>query len=89
MLNFSSKLKEKYLCNPIDALQYFKASPYFYKNLSNALITNKNNLTIDQQASYNLASLVCKIPKRQIISDADLLSKELNVSAVSSYVIIL
>ena len=33
-----------------------------------------------------MAALICKIPKRQIISDADYLSKEINISSITNYV---
>ena len=85
VLDFSSKLKEKDLCNPIDALGYFKATDYFY-NKSKIITRPPANLTDQELANFNMASIICKIPKRQIISDADYLSKEINSSSITNYV---
>ncbi|CAF0899716.1 unnamed protein product, partial [Brachionus calyciflorus] len=86
-LNFSSSIKEKYLCDPLKTMSYVKASSFFYKNVtfeSDPNLMNKN-FTYDEIANYNLASLVCKIPKRKLINDGDLLSKQINVSFLSNY----
>lgn len=85
VLDFSSKLKEKDLCNPIDALGYFKATDYFY-NKSKIITRPPANLTDQEIANFNMAAIICKIPKRQIISDADYLSKEINISSITNYV---
>ena len=86
VLDFSSKLKEKNLCNPLDALSYFKATDYFFNKSSNSVKPPLANLTAQEVANYNLASIVCKIPKRQLISDADYLSREINISSITNYV---
>nr|UOU03310.1 ATP-binding cassette subfamily A1-like 3 [Brachionus rubens] len=86
-LNFSSSIKEKNVCDPMKAMSYIKASKYFYKNVSfdsDPFLLDKN-LTYDEIANYNLASLVCKIPKRKLINDGDFLSKQINVSFISNY----
>jgi hypothetical protein len=123
MLNFSSRLKEKYLCNPIEAMPYIIATDYFYKtaqatttiatttttilmtslttapsattvtsamlnNVTNSLQTDKP-LSKDKLANYNLASLICKLPKSQLISDLDVFVKEINLSILSNYVVII
>ena len=47
-----------------------------------------SQMTMDEQASYNLASILCQIPKRKLISDFSFIIKEFNVSAITNYVII-
>ena len=98
MLNFSSKFKEKDLCDPLEAYPYFKASPYFYTLLNPMALllgnnSNSNNsmitLTTDELASYKLSQVICKIPKRQLITDADLLSQQVNILSLANYVSIL
>ena len=99
MLNFSSRLKERYLCNPKDASAFFKASDYFYRKdptslnkmntTSISLFNYTSNLTLatpQEIANYNMASTICKISKRQFISDAEFLSKEINYPLLSNYV---
>ncbi len=94
MLNFSSKLKEKYLCDPVDAVSFFKASDYFYHSYPtkiNATLSADNKtvgkpLSPEQIANQNLASIICKVSKRQLISDAEYLSKEINYVSISNYV---
>lgn len=95
MLNFSSKLKEKYLCNEADAVQFLKANDYFYQknpNLNLSIFTNNNKTTAmttakEQIANYNMASVICKVSKRQLISDIDFFSREINFGSISNYVI--
>jgi hypothetical protein len=93
VLNFSSKLKEKYLCNEADAVQFFKANDYFYEknpNLNLTIFTNNNKTTPqskEQIANYNMASIICKVSKRQLISDVDFFSREINYGSISNYVI--
>lgn len=75
VLNFSSKIKEKSLCNPNEAMQYLIASSYF-------------NTNGDQNAAnFNLASSICtRIPKRKFVSDLDFLAKQINIAYFSNYV---
>lgn len=75
MLNFSSKIKQKSLCNPLDAMQYLVGSGYF-------------NASGDQlEANFNVASSICgRIPKRKFIGDLDFLAKHVNVAYFSNYV---
>lgn len=92
VLNFSSKIKEKNLCTPMTAMSNLIASSYFNNSqqLNDLLNTSPNpavrNLTNTQLVNYNMANLVCSIPKRQIISDADFLFKQLNISFFTNYV---
>lgn len=117
-LNISSKLKEKYACQPLEAYSYFRASDYFYykNNQNNSirsyafqidfsklinesinaqdLIANKNTritmslMNADEQASYNLAKILCNVPKKQVISDSNFIANEFNFSSITNYVII-
>lgn len=154
VLNFSSKLKEKYVCDPIDAMRFVIPSRYFYNVTSPARrlaagpvktrqgfdfsnffdfgITNppdataaaadstteimmatddptqmtttemiietgfsittmppeleKQPFTAEEQASYNLAALICKLPKRKLITDAEFLTKQIDYAALNNYV---
>jgi hypothetical protein len=117
----SSKFKEKYLCNPLEAYTYFKADAYFFngtqKSSSPRLSETINEdfkwiinqefpklnpenstysyeeklhrivkgLTPQQQADYNLADIICRIPKKQLITDADFLTKQIQMSSFSNY----
>lgn len=47
-----------------------------------------STLSKEQKANFNMADIVCTIPKRQIITDADFLSKQMKFSAVTNYVTI-
>jgi hypothetical protein len=93
VLNFSSKLKEKYLCNVVEAAQFFKANDYFYQknpNINLTIFMNNNKTSLpsrEQIANYNLASVICKVSKRQLISDVDFFSREINYGSISNYVI--
>lgn len=62
---------------------YFVASEYFKQGLINNTIRNMSD---QQVANYNLANLICQIPKRQLISDGEFLAKKLNINFVSNYV---
>lgn len=117
MLDVSSKFKEKYLCNPLEAYSFLKASPYFYNSsslspritksinenfrtlinekftLSDARLTDEeklevlyNQLTDQEKANYNLANIICRIPKKSLITDADFLSKEMQFNSFTNYV---
>lgn len=75
MLNFSSKIKQKSLCNPRDAMQYLIGSGYF------------NSSASQLDADFNLASSICgRIPKRKFIGDLDFLAKQVNIAYFSNYV---
>lgn len=56
------------------------------------LLANKRSrltmsqMTADEQASYNLAKVLCKISKRKLITDSEFILKEFNVSAITNYV---
>lgn len=91
-MNFSSSIKEKDLCDPLKAMSYIKASNYFYQDpiyldIQSAQVLR--NLSKEENSNYNLANLICKLPKRKLINDADLLSKQINVSFLSNYVSLL
>ena len=71
----------------MNAYTYFKATDYFYNKTTSLIMPPApSNFTGQEIANYNLASILCKIPKRQLISDADYLSKEINIAALSNYV---
>lgn len=88
-MNFSSSIKEKNLCDPLKAMSYIKASNYFYQDpifLDIEIAQIFKNFSKEENSNYNLASLICQLPKRKLINDADLLSKQINVSFLSNYV---
>lgn len=70
-------------------MSFLKASQYFYQNTTpwnpDPVLFDKN-FTKDETANYNLASIVCKVPKRKLINDGDMISKQINVSFLSNYV---
>nr|QNH67915.1 ATP-binding cassette transporter subfamily A member 1-like protein X3 [Brachionus plicatilis] len=87
-LNFSSSIKEKNLCDPLKAMSYIKASAYFYQDpiyFDKESAQIFKNFSKEENSNYNLADLICKLPKRKLINDADLLSKQINVSFISNY----
>ena len=110
VLNFSSKIKEKSLCNPLETMGYFLGEPYFIQGANatinslagyvNAtimlnqtispnlvyLLNALKNMSASQLADYRMASKICEIPKRQLISDSDFLTKELNIQFLTNYV---
>ena len=147
VLDFSSKLREKYVCDPNDAMRYLIASKFFYNGTNPAKksglrkntrdgfdfsnffdfgVTNPPDemmttmimtgdestmiptteliidtgfssitlppilerppFTADEQASYNLATLICKLPKRKLITDAEFLTKQIDYAALNNYV---
>jgi hypothetical protein len=110
VLNFSSKIKERNLCEPLEAMSFFVANDYFVRDGNSSIksLVNKVNITIysnktvnmsdiymlanlrnmsaQRLADYRMASKLCRIPKRSLISDADYLSKEVNIPYISNYV---
>lgn len=49
------------------------------------LTTIVGGLTAQEQANYNMADIICRIPKKQLITDADFLAKEIQTSSLSNY----
>jgi hypothetical protein len=110
VLNFSSKIKERNLCEPLEAMSFFVSNDYFVRdgnstikslvkkinmtiysnmtvNMSDIyLLAKLRNMSAQHLGDYDMASKLCKIPKRQLISDADYLSKEINIPFISNYV---
>jgi hypothetical protein len=67
-----------------------------YLGINNSTVGNSTDLELfkylkslpkQKLANYNMAYSLCKISKRQLIGDADSLSKELNIPFLSNYVI--
>ncbi len=60
-------------------------------SLKQVLFYKKNRIIMshmneDEQASYNLAKLLCAVSKKKLISDSDSITKEFNISAITNYV---
>ncbi len=45
-----------------------------------------NSLTAQEKSNWNLANILCRIPKKQLITDADFLSKETSFNSFINYV---
>ncbi len=50
------------------------------------LLTIYNKLNNQEKANWNLADILCRIPKKQLITDADFLSKEISSNSFINYV---
>jgi hypothetical protein len=111
VLNFSSKIRQRSLCDPLEAMEYFVGNEYFVHdgnstirnlvhkvnatiyanqtvNMSDIyLLAKLRNMSAQHLADFDMASKICRIPKRQFIIDSDYLSKELNMAFLSNYVI--
>ncbi len=56
------------------------------EDVADAFLNSNIKMTADEQASYNLAKVLCKISKRKLITDSEFILKEFNVSAITNYV---
>ena len=79
MLNFSSRIKEKKLCNPLEAMDYFVSDSYFQQNSqkliadleskineSQSVANMANNTMIDMQSSLELLSYLKNLTDQKL-----------------------
>ena len=58
-----------------------------FPGITEAPVLERPPFSPEEQASYNLAALICKLPKRKLITDAEFLTKQIDYSALNNYVI--